>query len=162
MNDFTHEIEPPKDLEDRVVSALRHRGLLGARGRRAARLPLAVAAAVVLLASGYVLGAWHTRPRPAALPSEPRFVLLLHETPSTRSIDIPEQALVEEYRNWARRIHANGRAITGEKLKDAAGETLSGFFIVEAATLEAARAIADSCPHVRYGGRIEVREIDPT
>jgi hypothetical protein len=163
MSDFTHEIAPATDLEDRVVAALRDRALIrGTRPRRAARLAVAAAAAVVLLVAGYGLGVWHWQPPAATAPSGPRFVLLLHETASTRSSGVPEQVLVEEYRNWARGVHAGGRAISGEKLKDVEGETLSGFFIVEAPTVEAARAIADSCPHVRYGGRIEVREIDPT
>ena len=126
------------------------------------RRSMRAAAAIVLLAAGYGLGLWHSQPEAAAAPSGPRFVLLLHETPSTRSSGVPEQVLIEEYRNWARSVHAGGRAISGEKLKAAEDETLSGFFIVEAPTVEAARAIADSCPHVSYGGRIEVREIDPT
>jgi hypothetical protein len=163
MNDFTHEIAPAETLEDRVVAALRDRGLIGRRRpARAARLALAAAAAVILVAAGYGLGVWHAQPRPAAAPAGPRFVLLLHDTPSTRSPGVPQQVLVDEYRNWARGVSAEGHAITGEKLKDVDGHTLGGFFIVEAPTLEAARAIADSCPHVRYGGRIDVREIEPT
>jgi hypothetical protein len=89
-------------------------------------------------------------------------MLLLHETAATGSTGIPERELVDEYRKWAQAVSADGVSIRGEKLRDEAGETLSGFFIVEAPSLEAARAIAATCPHVRYGGRIDVREIDPT
>jgi hypothetical protein len=37
-----------------------------------------------------------------------------------------------------------------------------GFFLVRAATAEEAEAIARGCPHLRHGGTISLREIDPT
>jgi hypothetical protein len=74
-------------------------------------------------------------------------------------------------------VAARGRYVTGEKLRDDASEltsqgvvrhsaadpgALAGFFIVSAATAAEAESIARSCPHVRYGGRVVVRLIDPT
>ena len=164
MTDFRREIEPPSALEDRVVAALRDRGYLASSRRwSSASVFAAAAAALVLLLSGYAIGASSA---PAAPPSadggSPRFLLLLHETPATATTGVPEPQLVEEYRQWARGVSAEGTTIQGEKLKDVPGQTLSGFFVVAAPTREAADAIAASCPHARYGGRIEVREIDPT
>jgi len=162
MTEFRREIEPPSALEDRVVTALRDRGCLAPSRRwSSARVLAAAAAALVLFLSGYAVGG-STTPTPAAEDGSPRFLLLLHETPATATTGVPEPQLVEEYRQWARGVSAAGTPIQGEKLKDAPGETLSGFFIVAAPTREAADAIAASCPHTRYGGRIEVREIDPT
>ena len=163
MTDFKREIEPPPDLEDRVVAALRDRGQLAPSRRSSAVRGLAVAAAaLVLFLSGYSIGASTAPTRPADDAEAPRFLLLLHETPATATTGLPEPQLVEEYRQWARGVSAGGTPIQGEKLKDTPGQTLSGFFIVAAPTREAAEAIAASCPHSRYGGRIEVREIDPT
>jgi hypothetical protein len=59
---------------------------------------------------------------------------------------------------WARRVSAGGHAIHGEKLRAEPGQTLS----VGAPSRDAAEAIAASSPHVRYGGRIDVPEVDPT
>ncbi len=39
---------------------------------------------------------------------------------------------------------------------------LAGFFIVRAADARRAVELARSCPHVRYGGSIVIREIEPT
>jgi hypothetical protein len=161
MTDFQREIEPAASLEDRVVASLRGSGLIGRPAhKRALRVTLAVAAGVLLFVSGYTLGAADA---PQARPDGmPRFMLLLHETPATASTGIAEAQLVEEYREWARAIGSTGTAIQGEKLTPEPGQTFSGFFIVTAPSREAAEAIAASSPHRRYGGRIEIRAIDPT
>jgi hypothetical protein len=39
---------------------------------------------------------------------------------------------------------------------------VAGLFIVRASDLERAAAIARTCPHMRYGGQIEVRPIEQT
>jgi len=60
----------------------------------------------------------------------------------------------------------------GEKLKDqvvvlgppfpaAEQGRLGGYFLVTAASLEQALEIARDCPHLRYGGRVVVRPVDP-
>jgi hypothetical protein len=38
---------------------------------------------------------------------------------------------------------------------------LGGYFLIRAANQRTALEIARSCPHVRYGGRIVLREIEP-
>jgi hypothetical protein len=163
MNDFRREIRPPITLEDRVVSALRTRGLLAPwrRPRRAA-LAAAVLAATLAFAAGFGAGGWQARRAANREAGGPRFVLLLHETDRTRASADPEAVVVDEYRRWAQAVRAAGHPLSGEKLEAQAGETLSGFFVLAAPSLDAARAIAASCPHARRGGRIDVREIDPT
>lgn len=162
MSEFQREITPPGSLEHRVVNALHALGLVRrSRPRRALRAAMAAAAALLLFGGGFLAGASRAQ-APAASPGGPRFVLLLHETPATASLAIREDLLVDEYRRWARSVSAGGNAIRGEKLKAEPGHTLSGFFVLEAASLDAARAIAASCPHAKYGGRIELREIEPT
>jgi hypothetical protein len=163
MSEFLREITPPGPLEDRVVNALRALGLVGrSRRRRAVRAGMAFAAALLLFAGGFLAGASRGQGSAASPAGGSRFVLLLHETPATASLGTREDLLVDEYRRWARTVSAGGNAIRGDKLKAEPGHTLSGFFVLEAPSLDAARAIAASCPHVKYGGRVEVREIEPT
>jgi hypothetical protein len=39
---------------------------------------------------------------------------------------------------------------------------VSGFFLIRAGSLDEAEAIARDCPHLRHGGRVLVRDVDPT
>jgi hypothetical protein len=88
-----------------------------------------------------------------------------------------EASIVDEYRQWATGLARGGRFITGERLSgdapvvigdrgmpaaDVASAAVSGYFVVSAASLEEARAIARASPHVRRGGVIVVRLIAPT
>jgi hypothetical protein len=81
------------------------------------------------------------------------------------------QERVSEYRNWAIGLRKAGADIRGEKLKPEGrrlgsagpGEApLGGYFIVSAKDWSAAMEIARSCPHLKHGGTIEVREIEKT
>jgi hypothetical protein len=81
-----------------------------------------------------------------------------------------------EYSAWIRSLARAGHALMGEKLalggidlrpsrppvELAAAPTLEaaqGFFIIVAADEQAALAIAQTCPHLKYGGRVVVRLI---
>ncbi len=166
----------PSDVEERIVSVLRARGLIrSARGRTRARLA-AVAAGLVLLLAGFGLGRL-----PAPVAGEPapgpRFALFLLRG-EERLPERPDEEAgrVAEYRAWARSLAEGGRFVRGEKLEDraatlggAAGgappvpeEEIRGFFIVGASSFDEALAIARQCPHLRHGGRILVRPIATT
>lgn len=110
---------------------------------------------------------------PAGVP--PRFVLLLYEDARYAA---PEPAgmadRVREYGDWIRALGTGGRFVDGEKLKTAADVLpagsgpaaggpglLAGYFIIAAEDRAEAIDIARRCPHLRYGGTIVVREIDP-
>jgi len=129
--------------------------------RHVQQLTVAAAVAILCFVAGYGAAKWSGGREAILTPAGPQFMLLLHDTDALKSHGIPENRLVEEYGQWARAVKANGRAIRGEKLRDVPGQTLSGFFIVAAPSLDEARAIAASCPHVQYGGLIEIREINP-
>ncbi len=96
----------------------------------------------------------------------------------------PEQAaaITKEYVGWGDRLRAEGRLKAGEKLTFDAGrvlrpkggrvmttdgpyaeskELLGGFFLIAAADYDEACRTAESCPHFKYGGSIEIRQIDP-
>ena len=171
LGSLPREIDAPPGLEDRTVRALQGAGLLVSTRRR----PIAwqVAAALVLLASGIAIGRASATATPASQPDsgQPRFVLLLHGGPVGLSAD-QEAAVVEEYRNWAVGLRREGRFVTGERLSEAAAVVppielsdatgVRGYFVISAATLEDAKAVAAACPHARRGGHIVVRPIEPT
>jgi len=115
----------------------------------------------------------------------PNYLLLLHEEPVDYSQFSPEQiqAVIGEYVAWSQKLEAEGKYAGGQKLKDEGGrqlkgfngdfrvtdgpyaeakEVIGGFFSVTAATYDEAVEISKTCPHLKFGGRIELREIEPT
>lgn len=82
--------------------------------------------------------------------------------------------IVGEYARWADSLQRHGVLELGEKL--AAGTVTlgregvtestdnrglaTGLFVVRAESDGQARAIAETSPHLRYGGRIELRAIE--
>jgi hypothetical protein len=140
------EIDP--GFERRVVDSLRSGGMI-----RRSRLPIYLAIAAALIV-GFIAGSFE-RPRDPGR----EFLLLLHETPESAN-----RGSAEEYGRWAR---STGAMRDGEKLTDQVSVlgpghsdgSLAGFFKITARSRDEAEAIARTCPHLRYGGWIEVREI---
>ena len=111
-----------------------------------------------------------------------QFLLLLHETPAELPDWSPEemQKVIEEYQAWGQRLAEAGRFLSSEKLKDGTGrslrkgdnglvidgpfsetkEVVGGFYLIEARDYDQAAELCRDCPHLAYGGRIEVREIE--
>ena len=149
---------------------------------------LAVAAS---LAIGILIGQRSTSPpTPTASNAsvsapKTRYLLLLHgpaQTPpqtAEQSVadSIAGAAIVAEYKAWAMRLRDSGALVAAEKLAanpvtmlSASGATemprgtadeLGGFFLIQADSAEAYR-IARECPHLRHGGTVQVRRIQPT
>ena len=113
----------------------------------------------------------------------PKYMLLLRETPSDFSNLSAEemQQVIGEYVAWRRKIEAEGKYSGGEKLKDEGGrhvsmrngkarvvdgpyaeakEVMGGYFVINAADYDEAVETSKGCPHLKYGGWIEVREIE--
>lgn len=113
----------------------------------------------------------------------PRFMLFLHEHQNDFSHFSPEemQQIIEKYSAWAQRMAESGKLAGSEKLKDEPGrvltrkgsqtvvrdgpysetkEMIGGFFMLEARDYREAEELARGCPHLEYGGRIEIREVD--
>jgi hypothetical protein len=168
LKDLPREIAPPAGLRNRIETDLGRRGLV-----TSARPVLARRAAMILLPLlGFVAG-WLLRPAGDPAHShdgeQPRFILLLYG-----GTDSPSDDGVREYGDWARRLAASGTDVSGEKLADdsellvgaplhdPARANLRGFFIVQAADVQRAQRLAVSHPHVKRGGTIVVRRIDPT
>ena len=114
----------------------------------------------------------------------PSYLLLLHsDIARPRPATSDEQTQMREaYMGWARRMGGEGKLRGGEKLTDDAGrvmrrnhertlvtdgpyaeskELIAGYFLIAAESYDEACRLAESCPHLAYGGRIELREIEP-
>ena len=111
-----------------------------------------------------------------------QYLLLLHESESDFAGFSPEeiQKIIQEYRVWTKRLMDEKRIVHNNKLTDEPGKVLrpgndeiiitdgpysetkelvGGYYVIEAADYTEAIEIAKTSPHLRYGGRIEVREI---
>jgi len=110
-----------------------------------------------------------------------QFILLLHSratAPATMSA-ADAQNIVKRYTDWSQEMGQAGKLAGGNKLTADNGkvmrgadgavtdgphgqaeEVIGGYFIVEADDYDGAVGIAKSCPHLSFGGSIEVRQID--
>jgi hypothetical protein len=143
---------------------------------------LVAARAQVRVEDGRWSLAFADRPAPGPIADErDEFMLLLYQRPAVRDEPSTDTAaIVSEYRAWAAGLRDQGRLRAGEKLdaddgwaigaieeERAAGTesfrpgplVLAGFFIVKADSYDGAADIARTCPHLKYGGRIDVRRI---
>jgi len=113
----------------------------------------------------------------------PRYMLLLHDNPASFADVSPEQMqkVIEKYIAWGNRLREAGVMHAGDKLTGEPGkvlrsnngnvritdgpysetkEVLGGYYIIEASSYEQAIDRSRDCPHLQYGGTIEVRQVD--
>jgi hypothetical protein len=174
MKRLAVDTDPPAALENRVLHAMRSRGMI--RKTSYLRTAAAIAAAVTLFVAGVIADRYW--PAPAA-PRDPRpqFVLMLYEDSTyetASSTELPGR--IAEYGNWARSLGSQNY-VTGQKLVESestisrtgiVGPTspapkdgsVAGYFIIRAADAQEAARVAATCPHIRYGGQISVREVE--
>ena len=112
------------------------------------------------------------------------FILLLHRPVNRARPAMDAGAFTEvtrEYMAWADRMRDEGHLKAGNRLTDDAGkimrtaggrvsttdgpypeskEVVGGFFMLSARDYAEACRLAESCPHVKYGSYIEVRQVD--
>jgi len=140
------------------------------------------AAALVAGLAGYGVGTRQLAERAGPVSSEagaaePTYLILLHEDSTFRrgEAPVPRAVLVAEYDRWADRLERAGRLISAAALPPdstvwlgpphaptALGDRVDGFFEIRAKDRAEAEGVAATCPHLRHGGRIEVRLIDRT
>lgn len=112
----------------------------------------------------------------------PKFMLLLHEDQGQFDGRAPDEQVrvTKEYMAWATKMREEKRFVGGEKLTDDAGKVLrpkggkivltdgpyaeskeivGGYFAIHARDYAEACEIAKQCPHLKFGGRVEVRQI---
>lgn len=112
----------------------------------------------------------------------PKYFLLLHEKEGRFTQFSPEeiQNVIEEYHAWGQGLEKSGNLLLSHKLTEDAGRSLSGseegmivdgpfsetkeviggVFLIEAEGYDQAVDLCRDCPHLGYGGRIEVREVE--
>jgi hypothetical protein len=166
--------QPPVGLEARVLAAVAARSV-AAPDRARWRIPALTAIAASLI---FTLGAWLGSvwtPRQPAAPTGAKFILLLYEDAAFQPAADPSSR-VREYSAWAATLARAGQLLSGEELDDAGvGLTASsaatavapddvraqprGYFVIVAPDAASASAIAATCPHLKYGGRIVIRKI---
>ena len=113
----------------------------------------------------------------------PNYMLFLHqdlERPRPASPD-DFMPMIKEYAAWADKMRTAGHMKGGEKLADDAGrvirhkggrvtvtdgpyaeskELVGGYFVLSAKDSPTRSASLPICPHLKFGGRIEIRQIE--
>jgi hypothetical protein len=113
----------------------------------------------------------------------PKFMFLMHDQPAAFAKMTPDemQKVVQRYIAWGKSLRARKRLEGGHKLANEPGrvmrkkrdkvlvsdgpyaesrEVLGGYFLVKAKDYDDAAKLAADCPHLDYGGAIEVRQVD--
>jgi hypothetical protein len=113
----------------------------------------------------------------------PKYLLVARDVGNWMDMDLSPaeiEAIINKYRSWAQRVAAQGKLLSGEKLRDGEGrvlkgngkalkvtdgphseskEVIGGFWILEAASYEEAVALASDNPQLEHG-TLELREIE--
>jgi hypothetical protein len=146
-------------LEDKVVNKLMMNNLIKKKMKTKSYIT-GIAASVIFFIAGFLLANKIQNPGINDLPSD-YMLLLLEDDNFKPTKELPE--LVAEYENWLVSQSDAGVKITGAELGYPEVETdyplVSGFFMIAASSMEEAREIAANCPHKKYGGIVEVREV---
>lgn len=111
-----------------------------------------------------------------------RYMLLLHDKIGEFD-DISEtemMKIIQAYAAWSQKLRETGKMLGGEKLTDEPGrhllrkngktavtdgpfaeakEVLGGYFMLDADSYDEACKLAEDCPHVTRGARVEIRQV---
>ena len=182
MEELTpREIEAFKELskesfsslgfERELIGNLRQQNLIHQSKKRTVmkKTIINIAASIALLLGGYYLGKLNfSKASTDSLKQE--YALFLYENEEFKVGDT--QTLVQEYKSWAVNLGKAEKLAYAEKLNDAEdywfGKTsvrnrtskLTGYFVFYADNFEEAKKIANTHPHVGYGGGLELRPIE--
>jgi hypothetical protein len=113
-----------------------------------------------------------------------KFMLILHETPGGFAKISPSeiQHVIEKYQAWFNKIRASERYVNSDKLREEGGKVLTmrqgklstvdgpyseakevvgGYLTFRAENYDEALEVVRDCPHLAFGGRLELRQTDP-
>ena len=183
--ELTKEQMPPSFLEEQIVEKLKANNVI--RSPRLGWLPgyqrigVAFALSLAIFVTGAMVGARRVSAPPKKSDS-PEFMLILRMSSPEMEAQTPEDELqrVKEYSAWARDLERKGLLTGGEKLKDegrflsqvkegaaitethsnAAEGAIAGYFLLPASDYEQAVTVAKTCPHLKHGGTVEIRQIE--
>jgi len=166
------ETTPPARLEESIIAKLKSEGLIMTTRPRFLFLKYAasLAAALCLFFGGMFFESQRSA-APAGIDPAHGYMLILHEDAGFKQGE--PRAMFEEYSNWMHKTLDRGVKIDGQELKNEAaivsgdrqvamlgadaGEKITGYFVIEAASMDEALEVAKDNPHVKYGGSIEVK-----
>lgn len=183
--ELTKEQMPPSFLEEQIVEKLKAADVI--RSPRLGWLPgyqkigVAFALSLAIFVTGAIVGARRVSAPPKKSDS-PEFMLILRMSRPEMEAQTPEEELqrVKEYSAWARDLERRGLLTGGEKLKDegrflsqvkegatvaetpsrAAEGAIAGYFLMPASDYDQAVTVARTCPHLKHGGTVEIRQIE--
>lgn len=170
---------PPLFLEGRTVAALRDAKLI--RPNRIGWLPgprgigIAAAASMCFFVLGILVGVWSVSAQ-STKPRGPIFVLALRNPPEALPAKSKDEALqrMKEYMAWGDELgqkglllghdcqllsEVNGPNSAINTSSDEAGGSLMGIFLLQTENYEEAVEAAKSCPHWKYGGTVEIKQL---
>lgn len=162
--------EPPVALQRRVRETLAARGLVRQQPSRAA----AWVQRGALIAAGFLFG-FIARPASRTAPSasaDGQYVLLLYGDPVDDTGAV-HTAREREYGRWASALPDDARWTGGHELGEVVADIrpargaplrndrLAGYFVITASSREGAVRAARSTPHLTYGGRVVLMEVEP-
>lgn len=164
------ELQPPVYLEQQLVNQLKFEGQIKEyKMNNLGKIIIGVAASILLFPGG----AWHGKSTSTQVSITPEmgYMLLPHE--DDRFTPGDPMDMFQEYKSWMENTFARGVKITGQELvnetvlirKGAPNEIqgqevevwTTGYFILEASSMEEAIVVAQENPHVKYGGTVEVK-----
>lgn len=183
LRSLPRDLPPPPHLERRLLTRLRHQRLVHRPGSTGTRRVLGLAASLALFAVGFATGRQTTAGGPdpssevlSVRSSGSQVLMLLYED-SAFSPPRSGPDLAREYGEWwtaslrspsgilwADRLSAWDTIVEGggsrpHEVTPPIG-SLAGFFLVTVADRQEAVRVAAGSPHVRYGGRIVLREVE--
>jgi len=97
-----------------------------------------------------------------------QYLLLLREDSTFSATEQEIPRLIEEYTAWATEASKAGKLVGAEKLtneainlgKEMSTTSVSGYFIITASSLPEATQYANTHPHLKYNGNIELRPVE--
>ncbi len=168
-----NSVHTPPNFETDLLGTLKSQGLLQESLSRPQnfRNLYWLAAACVAAVVGFLVGRSYPYPQDTPINTMNQYALFLHEDSTFSGTDIP--AIIAEYSDWAETLHNQGHLTAAEKLSDdiyhfgsptapRPSVPVSGYFIIQAIDLGEAKKIAESHPHLKYNGGIELRPIEKT
>lgn len=165
------EQKPPKALEHKIIAQLINEGQL--KKTSAMNIYMKWVSSIAAATLIFLSGAYYEKTRsvnPVIIEPSRGFMLLLHEDHNFKSGDPKD--MVEEYRRWRENTMTGGVKIVGQELKNEssiinAGKKVAhrsdrtsrttGYFLLEARSMDEAILVAKENPHIKYGGTIEVK-----
>lgn len=172
FQELARKQQPPAHLEKKIVQQLIQEGQIKKRTSMQVYLKwgASIAASILLFLSGMFYGKTSSSPL-AQIELSKGYMLLLHEDAQFNPGD--PQKMFEEYEIWMENTFEKGVKITGQELKaeavivnhlgqannfdQNAQKRTTGYFIIEASSLNEAVKVAQENPHIKYGGSIEVK-----